>query len=195
MDPGEDLVVLLSADGSPAGVMPKREVHHDTTPLHAAFSSYLFSPNQELLMTRRALTKTAWPGVWTNTVCGHPRPGENLADAVDRRTQDELGIQVRVVQTLLPHFSYRAVDASGVVENEVCPVVLVEPQRPQHAVEHSGEWGCGPLVADPEEVCEVAWVPWRTVVSMAQDAQALLSPWCVLQVLELVAAGWEPTRR
>lgn len=71
-------VVLVSSDGEPCGTQPKRSVHSASTPLHLGFSCHVLSPGGDVLLTRRALTKRTWPGVWTNTFCGHPAPRRGL---------------------------------------------------------------------------------------------------------------------
>ncbi|AEF40586.1 isopentenyl-diphosphate Delta-isomerase [Hoyosella subflava] len=168
----DELVVLLDGNNQPAGTMLKREVHSTETPYHYAFSCYLFdSTGTRVLMTRRALSKQTWPGVWTNTCCGHPAPGESLVDAAVRRVHFELGVHIGGVKIAVPEFSYRAVDTSGMVEHEFCPILT-------GALETDPE-------PNPEEVCDWAWLPWATVVSLALEAPSLLSPWSVEQIRRL----------
>src|SRR6478752_684011 len=122
MTPPREEVVLLAEDGTPIGTADKATVHTADTPLHLAFSCHLFDGEGRLLVTRRALGKATWPGVWTNSFCGHPGPGERIEDAVVRRAREELGATIDNLGMALPDFRYRAVDAAGMVVYEVGPV-------------------------------------------------------------------------
>lgn len=167
-EPTDDLVVLLDERDLPVGQAARSSVHTASTPRHLAFSCYLFDHHGRVLLTRRSLGKVSWPGVWTNSCCGHPRPGEPAEDAVRRRVAHELGAAVGGLELVLPDFGYTATDASGVVENEACPVWIGRLD--------------GPIAPDPREVCEIAWVTWNDLVRVADAAPALVSPWCGLQV-------------
>jgi isopentenyl-diphosphate Delta-isomerase len=169
---GEE-VVLLDEQGRSIGTAPKGTVHTTGTPLHLAFSCYVFDPQGALLVTRRATSKPTWPGVWTNSFCGHPAPGEQLAEAVARRAGQELGLTVVDVRLLLPAFRYRAVMANGVVENEMCPVYAGVTE--------------GPARPDPAEVEEHRWIDWDEFRSSVLDGSRDVSPWCVEQVAALPA--------
>lgn len=171
-------VVLLTESGESAGVTPKATVHTTDTPLHLAFSCYLFNTDGQLLLTRRALAKPTWPGVWTNSCCGHPAPGESLSAAVARRLQRELGITVPEVTLVLPRFRYRAVMTNGMVENEMCPVF--------HAFTDTD---ASPA---PDEVDDAQWVDWTSLVDEVLAGRRAISPWCLDQITELATLPADP---
>jgi isopentenyl-diphosphate Delta-isomerase len=181
--PGEtggpaELVVLLDDDGRAAGTADKREVHHADTPLHLAFSCYVLDHRGRVLLTRRALSKRTFPGVWTNTCCGHPGPGEPIEEAVVRRLREELGLEVTALRLLLPGFRYRA-EMDGVRENEMCPVFVA------NALD-------GRVRPDPAEVEEISWEDWARFRADVLQRGREVSSWCREQLLalpaELVAA-------
>ncbi|MDH6237991.1 isopentenyl-diphosphate delta-isomerase [Cryobacterium sp. CG_9.6] len=174
-------VVLLSTDGQPIGVAPKATVHDTQTPLHLAFSCHVLNDAGEVLVTRRALSKRAWPGVWTNSFCGHPQPGESSMSAVSRRADFELGLTLADLTLSLPDFRYRAVDASGVVENEICPVYLAT--------------AASPIRAHPDEVMDHAWVDAAKLGESIRLSPWAFSPWLVLQAQELPLLGGVPVSR
>ena len=172
LEPSEQ-VVLLDNDGEVVGSADKATVHTAQTPLHLAFSCHVFDSAGQLLVTRRALTKTTWPGVWTNSFCGHPVPGESMEEAIARRASAELGITVRDVKLVLPDFRYRAIDASGIVENEICPVFRAVSTDAVHA--------------NPDEVSEWEWVDPTSLTAAASAAPYAFSPWLVWQLQQLTS--------
>jgi len=178
---GEDTVVLCGPDGTAVGTRPKRYVHHRYTPLHLAFSCYLFDRAGRFLLTRRAYAKRTWPGVVTNSCCGHPAPNEPLHSAIERRVRAELGMNPLDIKLVLPSFSYRATMRDGTVENELCPVftALADPTAP---------------AANPDEVDSAEWLSWSSFTVDVRNGRRQVSPWCALQVAELVLLGPDPVR-
>jgi isopentenyl-diphosphate delta-isomerase len=185
-----ELVVLVDDDGAPAGVADKRTVHGPDTPLHLAFSCYVFDGARRVLVTRRAFGKLTWPGTRTNSACGHPGPGEPVAEAVARRLRDELGIERADLELLLPRFRYRSTMADGTVEHELCPVYrAVVPD--DVAQRFRGE---DDPPFDPLEVADAWWQPWPEFLADAADAGDPLSPWARLQLPALTELGPDPAR-
>ncbi|MEV1167482.1 isopentenyl-diphosphate Delta-isomerase [Nonomuraea sp. NPDC049784] len=174
----EEHVVLVDGDGNALGTAPKSEVHGRETPLHLAFSSYVFDHDSRVLLTRRADHKVTWPGIWTNSCCGHPLPGEPVDRAVARRLSYELGLTVESVDLMLPTFAYRAVMANGIVEHELCPVYRATVSSP--------------VVPNPEEVGETRWMPWKEFAEGVMNGLLAISPWCREQVPLLDELGSDP---
>lgn len=164
-----ELIVLVDDDGQPIGQAPKLASHHAHTPLHLAFSCYVFRADGTFLLTQRAAGKKVWPGVWTNSVCGHPAPGEKLEDAVKRRLAFELGInEVDSIEMIVPDYRYTTPPFNGIIENELCPIFVARVKSD--------------LKPNPEEVDNYEWLPWAEVKQRIASNPDEFSYWLKDQV-------------
>lgn len=163
MVPRQELVVLVNGKDEVLGTAPKATVHAGDTPLHRAFSVFLFRRNGDLLLQQRARSKKTWPLVWSNSCCGHPGPDEDVVTAARRRLKDELGISTADVVMMLPGYRYRA-EKDGIVENELCPVMAARSDDP--------------VVPNPDEVETIEWAPWNEFVARTVQDPSRYSPWC-----------------
>lgn len=158
-----ELVVLVNDQNNPIGTADKETVHTADTPLHRAFSLFLFNSKKQMLLTKRAMTKKTFPGVWTNTVCGHLSPNESTVDAAARRLKDELGIEGVAIAEAAP-YRYRFADSNGIVENEICPILV-------------GYYDGDPM-PNPDEVEQWKWVDWDLFLNEIESDPEPYSPWC-----------------
>ena len=167
----DDKVVFVDELNNPIATGDKLPSHTDDTQLHRAFSVFLFDPQGRFLMQQRALSKKTWPGVWSNSCCGHVMLHENTEAAAKRRMKFELGLKGIGLTLALPNFRYRA-EKDGIVENEICPVFVgVTDKVPR---------------PNPAEVESVKWVDWDEFVESVEDPETDISPWAVEEVRELV---------
>lgn len=173
-EPETERVVFVTEDGVPTGETgPKLASHHEHTRLHLAFSCYVLRRDDNaLLITQRAHHKKVWPGVWTNSVCGHPAPGESLEDAVRRRAAYELGLpSLSELHCVLPSYRYRTPPFQGIVENEFCPVFAAWAERDPEP--------------NPAEVGDWRWIPWSDYRELLNDETANVSYWAKDQFTQL----------
>jgi len=98
-------VILVDHNDTPVGEMEKMEAHEKAL-LHRAFSIFVFNSENKLMLQQRAYTKYHSPGLWTNTCCSHPRPGENTTDAAHRRLTEEMGFDCTLKKIF--DFTYKA---------------------------------------------------------------------------------------
>lgn len=112
----EELVILVDQDDRETGVMEKIQAHREAL-LHRAFSVFVFNSKGELMLQQRALGKYHSPGLWTNTCCSHPRPGEDTEAAAHRRLHEEMGFDCTL--TKIFHFTYKAPFDNNLTEHEV----------------------------------------------------------------------------
>lgn len=167
-------IVFVDENGIPTGeVGPKLKSHTSNTKRHLAFSCYIFRPSDNrFLVTQRALSKKVWPGVWTNSVCGHPAPGESIEDAIKRRAKDELGIEtLNDPVCVLPEYGYTTPPYNGIIENEFCPVYVA--------------YVSSDVKPNPDEVETYVWVEWPEYIDMLTSDKREMSYWAKDQYRQL----------
>lgn len=165
-------IVLLDESLHPIGAADKLSSHHAETPLHLAFSCYIFNQNGEFLLTQRASTKKVWPGVWTNSVCGHPAPEESFNTAITRRAAFELGLhEVTDITKVLPNYRYTTPPFNGIIENEFCPVFFARTTQT--------------FTPNPEEVMDFTWQSWKNILADVAKNPDVYSYWFKDQLVEL----------
>lgn len=159
-----ELVVLVDEHNTVLGTMPKSEVHSANTPLHRAFSLFLFNKEKKLLLQQRSHVKKTWPLAWSNSCCGHPGPDESNIYAIERRLKDELGMTAKWIQEVSPYRYQFSKD--GIMENEICPI-------------HVGYTEDIPEI-NPDEVEAVQWIDWQDFLEeIDHNEGGKYSPWCI----------------
>lgn len=157
-------VVLVDEQDQELGIADKDIIHTQNTPLHRGFSLFLFNLQKQLLLTQRSVSKKTFPGIWTNTVCGHPQLKEKVEDAAMRRLQVELGIGQTEIR-LVSAYRYKFADQQGIVENEICPILVgLCNQQPQ---------------INPQEVTQYKWTAWSDFLTEIKKRPQVYSPWCI----------------
>jgi isopentenyl-diphosphate delta-isomerase len=143
----EHIYFVDENDNATGEISEKIAAHNADTRLHAAFSCYIFNEDGEFLITKRAVVKKVWPNVWTNSICGHPQPGEPRIVAIKRRLQYELGMTVKGIRLIVPDYIYKTPPYNGIIEHEFCPVyVAIATSEP---------------ILNPKEVDDYKWVTWK----------------------------------
>ncbi len=143
----EQDIVLVDEKGIPIGTGSKMDVHERGL-RHLAFSLFVFNSKNELLLQQRALTKYHSPGLWTNTCCSHPKPGEDINTSVRRRLEEEMNFHCEVYPAF--EFLYRNEFENGLIEFEYDHVYI-------------GHFEGEPF-PEPKEVNDYAWSPWKDVL-------------------------------
>ncbi|MBD0402685.1 isopentenyl-diphosphate Delta-isomerase [Flammeovirga sp. EKP202] len=134
-------VILVDKNDQQIGVMEKLQAHVEGK-LHRAFSVFIFNNEGKLLLQQRALTKYHSGGLWTNTCCSHPKPGEEVHEGAHRRLVEEMGFNTEI--EWVDHVLYKAAFGNGLIEHEYDHVFV-------------GYYD-GIIKPNPEEVESIRWI-------------------------------------
>jgi isopentenyl-diphosphate delta-isomerase len=120
-------LILVDVNDVEIGAMSKAHCHDGDGVLHRAFSLFIFNSKGELLLQQRSANKRLWPLFWSNSCCSHPRTGETMSEAIERRLDEELGISTDL--EFVYKFSYQAAFGDLGSERELCSVFLGRTDR------------------------------------------------------------------
>lgn len=169
----DDMLILVDELDREQGFMEKQAAHTQAQ-LHRAFSVFLYKDGK-MLIHRRALSKYHCGGMWANACCSHPRMGEALESAVQRRLGDELGIESYVDLTKIFCFVYRAPFANGLTEYELDHVFI-------------GEYD-GDICPNPNEIDDIRWISFEELRRELSENPDCYCPWflaCAPKVLGIL---------
>ena len=161
-----ELLIRVDEQDNEVGVLSKGRCHDGEGMLHRAFSVFLYSGDGQLLIQQRAADKRLWPLYWANSCCSHPRAGETMAEATERRIFEELG--VRAPLHFIYKFQYQARFGDAGSEHELCWVYVGRAESFQ-------------LQPNPSELAAWQYRDPEEVDRMMTDEQALIAPWFRLE--------------
>jgi len=162
MSDAEEQVILVDEHDVPVGTGGKLPVHQqEGGVLHRAVSVFVFNPEGELLLQKRAATKYHSAGLWANTCCGHPRPGEDMEAAAHRRLREELGFDCPLEKRF--DFIYQVELNNGFWEYEFDHVFV-------------GTY-VGVVLPNPDEVTEIAWEKPEVIAERVKNEPETFAPW------------------
>lgn len=160
-----EYVILVDEHDAPLGLMEKLKAHEQGA-LHRAISVFIFNSDSELLLQRRALTKYHSPGLWTNSCCSHPRDGEGVLAAGERRLVEEMGMKA-MLQPLF-HFQYRAEFDNGLIEHELDHVLVGRSNDLPHL--------------NREEAMDFEWMTLDAIRREIEEKPKQFTPWFTLLI-------------
>lgn len=177
MSQTEERVILVDEDDEAIGTAGKLEAH-ERGALHRAFSVFVINSRGDILLQRRAPVKYHCGGLWSNSCCGHPRPGDSIGAAARRRLREEMSIDCPLQSVFA--FTYRAEVAGGLTEHEIDHVFVGRTDEDPDP--------------DPAEVDAWRWVSVGEIRTELEEAPALFTPWFAPALEGLLAHRGDPAR-
>lgn len=168
----ESRVILVDENDKEIGSMEKLRAHEEGV-LHRAFSVFLFNAKKELLIQQRAFTKYHSGGLWSNTCCSHPEPGQSLESAVGKALQRELGISCDVKP--ISSFIYKKDLGNGLIEHEYDHVFI-------------GEYN-GEIKMNPNEVAAIKYVSVQEILNDLTENSKNYTAWFPEAFMNVISKG------
>lgn len=118
----DQLLTVVDKNGNILGTQTREKCHLGDGIPHLAFMMFLVNEKGKVILAKRSLKKTMWPGVWDTAVVSHVLPEETPFEAAKRRAGEEAGVEVSSVVKLGAFYYFKR--QNGTCENEYCYVLL-----------------------------------------------------------------------
>jgi len=165
----DEKLILVDENDKILGYKNKDEAHDEDGILHRAFSLFIFNENKELLLQKRSQQKKLWPLFWSNSVCSHPRKGEDYNTATQRRLKEELGI--RTPLNYLFRFQYQAKFGEEGSEHELCSVYIGKTD--------------GKVTANTNEIADWKFIDFEQLELEIDKKPEKFTPWLKIELKEI----------
>jgi isopentenyl-diphosphate delta-isomerase len=171
----DEMLILVNSKDEEIGWEDKTTCHMGNGILHRAFSIFIFNDQKELLIQQRSDQKLLWPLFWSNSCCSHPRKGESIESAAQRRLKEELGINTKL--KFLYKFQYQAAFDDIGSENELCSVFVGKSN--------------GPVDVNRNEIAEWKFIPIETLDRELAENPENYTPWFKMEWGRLRKTYWQ----
>ncbi len=161
----DELLIVVNDNDEKLGNKSKADCHDGNGILHRAFSIFIFNENMQLLIQKRSRQKYLWPLFWSNSCCSHPRKGEDVESAAQRRLKEEVGLSASL--NFLFKFQYFAKYKDIGAEREICYVFAGTSENP--------------VVANQNEIDEWKYVNILELEENIEKKPDQFSPWLKLE--------------
>lgn len=160
-----ELLILVDEQDNALGELDKASCHDGFGRLHRAFSVFIFNDQGELLLQQRAEDKRLWPSFWSNSCCSHPRVGEAMDVAIQRRCEQELGMSTDL--RYVYKFKYQASFKDLGSEHELCSVYV-------------GQYS-GQLDINHSEIMDYRWLSPEVLDAEMAASPEQFTPWFAME--------------
>ena len=161
----EEPLILVDESDREIGYLSKGACHDGDGVLHRAFSLFIFNSSGELLLQQRSNEKRLWPLFWSNTCCSHPRRGESMELATERRLEQELGMSSGLHHLFTFQYQARYLDLGS--ENEVCWVYVGSSEAQPKPNDH--------------EIAAVRWIAPADLDREFESRPEVFTPWFTME--------------
>lgn len=169
MQASKEQVIAINEKDQEIGVADKLEAHREDI-LHRAISVFILNDHNQVLLQQRADDKYHSAGLWSNTCCSHPMPGEETAAAAHRRLREEMGFDCEL-EYIFP-FRYRTDVGGGLIENELDHVFI--------------GWYSGEVNPSAEEVRDYKFISIKDLQALIDNQPGMFTTWFQLALPKFI---------